>query len=196
MPDPERAPGAERPQSRLRRLDLAEPRGRHLDPVRDPTGQTGGGRQLPGRQIRVTRQATDLGLGQARLLQRRAHAELPRRSGPRPVVEPVVGVGAVQHAGVGALPRDPPQPLEQLALAEVTAVGRVPAVVRIRDLVRVDLQVREPDRFRQLDRELALCTRVAGRAAGHRQNAFRAQDVQRDLGQVGGIDASAVGDDG
>ena len=75
------------------------------DAVREPRGQAGRGRLVPGGEPQLARPGADLGLGEPRLQQRRAHGVLRGGHGAGAVVAHVVGVGAVEHGAQAALAR-------------------------------------------------------------------------------------------
>ena len=105
---------------------------RDLGEIRNPRGQAGRRRLVPGGQTGLARQRADVVLGQPRFIERADDAELAGGTAAGPVVAAVVGVAAVGHgretrASVG----ERRQACVQLVLAVIAAIGCVGAVLRV-----------------------------------------------------------------
>src|SRR5262249_16050475 len=137
----------------------------------------------------------DVGLGEAGLLQRVAHAVLGGRRQPGPVVAPVVEVGPATDDRVAQLGQERLDLSVQLALAEVAAGAGVLDGVGVGELVGADDDVADADLPGEPPGVVQLAARDAGAVGGDGDGAV-AQGEEGGLGHEGAVDAAAEGDDG
>ena len=130
----------------------------------------------------MLRQRTDIGLGQARLFERRAHAMLAGGLGAWAMVATVVLVLAVGQPMKSQLFGQRVELREQLRLAEVTTVGRVGGITRVMNFLRLDHLVPDADRAGQFDRFVQLPARQRWRIRRHSQRPI-SKHVVSHLGQ-------------
>jgi hypothetical protein len=185
---------AELAQETLALPDLVQHAGVNRRAVGDARRKAGHRRLIPVRHAEAPGGLANLGLRQSRLLQRGAHAALPRRDRAGPVVASVVHVRAVDDCGDVLARGDLLQFVEERRLAEVAAVRGIRGVVRIGQFVGV----RGKDGNVQFlgDRQCGAHL-VGGDALGGRQHADRAlaQRIVRDFEQEGAVNAARIGDD-
>ena len=111
----------------------------------------------------------DVGLGQAGLLEGRAHLELGRGLGAGPVIANVAGVLAVSDDGKALGLGQRGQLGEELVLAEIAAVVRVGQVAGILEFAGADDAHREPELPAQRQGLLKFAAGQAGRIGNRRQ---------------------------
>src|SRR6185503_12296602 len=184
---------SERTKRILGRLDDLQLLAGDLVEVGNPRGQARRGRLVPRRQAGAARQLTNFGLPEIDLVERAPDAELARRLAARTVVAAIVGVVPVDDHRAAPL-RNRRQVRVELVLAEVTAVRGVGAIFRALELAGADDFVADREAAGDRDRHLTVAARITCAVGGHGDRTV-AERVVGNPGEVGTVDAAAVGDD-
>ena len=120
---------------------------------------------------------------------------LGRRAEPRAPVTEIVHVRAGEHRIEAARGRNDSQPVVQLGLAVIAAVGPVAPICLAGEFIRPDLLMGDADRPRDAASPIELAGGKRRRDGGHRQRAL-AEDANGGRGDQGRVDAARESDDG